>query len=114
MPIRVVQKILERFEQERAKPATIRIGMLEPITFQHHKEKILGEILRVLGRMATPADERQKRPPIKSAEFRQGPSRSSVVAREIGRSKDKTPTRRREVSIGAGAFHGHSGVHGGR
>ena len=54
---RVVQEILERFEQEGAKPATIRIGMLEPITFQHHEEKILGEILRVLGRMAAPADE---------------------------------------------------------
>ena len=111
---RIVQEILERFEQERAEPATIRIGMFEPITFQHHEEKILGEILRILERMAAPTDERQNRPPIKSAEFRERPARTSVVAGEIGRSKDKTPTRRREDSRGTGAFCGHTGVHGGR
>ena len=45
----VIKKVLERLEQERTKPAAIRISVLEPVTFQNHHKKILSEILRILG-----------------------------------------------------------------
>jgi len=107
----VVEEILERFEQERAKPAALWIGVLEPITFQHHKKKILGEILRVFGGMAAPADEGEDWAPIQPAEFGERFPRFLIVAGEIGRGKDQTPARGREVARGAAAFRGHTGVH---
>src|SRR4051812_25835470 len=114
MPFRrgIVEEILERLEQKGAKPSASRVGMFQPITFQHHKKKILGEILCVLGRMAAAADERKYRPPIQAAELGQGLLRFLIVAGEIGRGKDKTPTRSREIARRA-AVRGHTGVHGG-
>src|SRR5438045_7796127 len=53
----VVQKILKRLEEERSEPAAAGIGVPEPVTFQHHNEKILGEILCVFHGMTAPADE---------------------------------------------------------
>ena len=100
----IVQEVPERFEQERPEPAAGRVGMPKPITFQHHKEKILGEILGVLGGMAAPADERKDGTPIEPAEFRQGLLRLLVVASEIGRGEDETPARRREVSSFVATF----------
>ena len=37
--------------------ATVGIGVPEPVTFQHHNEKILGEVLRVFHGMTAPANE---------------------------------------------------------
>jgi hypothetical protein len=88
--------------------------MFEPITFQHHEKKILGEILGVLGGMAAPADERKDRPPIEAAEFRERLSGFLIVGPDIGGSEDEAPARGREVARGAAAFCGHTGVHGGR
>ena len=107
----VVEKILERLEQERTKTAPLRVGVPEPITFQNHKKKILGEILGVFGGMAAPADEGEDWAPIQPAEFGERFPRFLIVAGEIGRGKDQTPARRREVARGATAFRGHTGIH---
>jgi hypothetical protein len=50
MPFRhgIVQEVLERLEQKRSEPASDRIGVPEPVTFEHHNKKILGEILCIL------------------------------------------------------------------
>ena len=107
----VVEKILERLEQERTKTAPLRVGVPEPITFQNHKKKILGEILGVFGGMAAPADEGKDRAPIEPAKFRERLACFLVVAGEIGRGEDETPARGREVARGAAAFRGYTGVH---
>jgi hypothetical protein len=44
----VNEKILEGPKQERAKPATISIGMLQPVALKYCHKKILGEVLGVL------------------------------------------------------------------
>ena len=80
----VVQEVLERLEQEVPKPAACWIGMLEPVTLEHHKKKILGEVLRVLRGMAAPADERKDGTPIEPAEFRQSLLSLLIVATEVG------------------------------
>jgi hypothetical protein len=80
----IVQEIRERLEQERSEPAPIGIGVPEPVTFQHHKEKILSEILCVLRGMTAPADERKDGAPIEPAKFRQGLMALLFVAPEIG------------------------------
>lgn len=100
----VVQEVAERFEQEVTEPAPGRVGVAEPITFQHHKEKVLGEILRVLGGMTAPADKRKDGAPIEPAEFREGLVRLLIVASEIGRGEDKTPPCCGEVPSFATTF----------
>ena len=102
----IVQEVPERLEQERPEPAAGGIGVLEPVTFQHHNEKILGEILRVLRGVTAPADERKDGTPIEPAEFRKGLVRLLLVASEIGRGEDETPPCRREVSSFATTFRG--------
>jgi len=44
----VNEEMLERREQERAKPAAIYIGVLEPVRSEYLNKKILREVLRVL------------------------------------------------------------------
>ena len=78
------QEVPERLEQKRSESSAGGVGVPEPITFQHHNEKILGEILRVLGGMAAPADEGKDGTPIEPAEFRQGLLGLLIVAAQIG------------------------------
>lgn len=106
----IVQEIRERFEQEVTEPAAGGIGVPEPITFQHHKKKILGEILRVRSGMTAPADERKDGTPIEPAEFREGLLRLLFVASEIGRGENETPACCREVSSFAATFRRDRGV----
>jgi hypothetical protein len=80
----IVQEVAERLKQQRPEPTAGWVGVPKPITFQHHKEKILGEILRVLCGVTAPADERKDGSPIEPAEFRQGLLRLLVVPSEIG------------------------------
>jgi hypothetical protein len=80
----IVQEVSQRFQQEATEPAAGGIGVPEPVTFQHHKTKILGEILRVLGGMTAPADEGKNGTPIEPAKFRQGLLCLLLVASEIG------------------------------
>ena len=89
----IVQEVSERLKQERPKPAAIGVGMPEPVTFQHHKEKILSKVLCVLGGMAAPADERKDGTPVEPTEFGQGLLRLLIVASEIGRGQDEAPAR---------------------
>src|SRR5205807_1299798 len=76
----VVQKILERLEEERSKPAAAGIGVPKPVTFQHHNEKILGKVLGVFHGMTAPADERKDGAPVEPAELGQGRARLGILA----------------------------------
>jgi hypothetical protein len=80
----IVQEIPERLKQKRSEPSARGIGVSEPITFQDHKKKILGEILRVFRGMTAPADKREDGTPIKPAEFGKGLLRLLIVGFEIG------------------------------
>jgi len=80
----IVQKIAERFQEERTKPPAGGIGVPEPVALEDHDEKILGEILRVLGGMSSPADKRKDGAPVKPAKFRERLARLLIVAAEIG------------------------------
>src|SRR6266571_3775032 len=89
----IVQKILERLEQERAEAAATLVGLPQPISFQNHQEKILRKILRVLTRIAAPADIRKNGTPISSAKLRQRFSSLLLIAIGIRPGKDETPAR---------------------
>lgn len=108
---RIVQEVLERLEQERAEPAPGGIGVLKPITFEHHDKKILGKVLRIGGGMTAPANEREDGTPIEPAKFREGLARLLIAGSEIGRGENETPARRREVASFAAPFRRESGVH---
>ena len=66
----VVKKILERLEQERTETPATLIRLPQPVSFQDHQEEILGEVLRVLGRIAAATDVGKNGAPISSAKFR--------------------------------------------
>jgi hypothetical protein len=78
--VSVDKKILEHLEQQGTKASPIRISALEEMTFKHHNEKILREILRVRNEMAAAADESENRPPISLAELGQRFARPLLVA----------------------------------
>src|SRR5205823_8329471 len=66
----VVKKILERLEQERTETPATLIRLPQPVSFQNHQEKILREVLRVLGRIAAAADVGKNGAPVSSAKLR--------------------------------------------
>ncbi len=80
----VTEEMLDRFEQKRAKPAAVAVGLLEPVFLQDHDKKILGEILRILVRVASPADEGKDGPPIRSAKLVQRLARFRLAAVKFG------------------------------
>src|SRR5207247_3660916 len=65
----VIEKVLERLEQQRTETAAAGVCILKPITFQYHHKEILREVLGVLGRITTSADESKNRPPIEAAKL---------------------------------------------
>lgn len=111
---RVVEKILERLKEKRSKPAAAGVGVPKSVTFQHHNEKILGQILRVFDGMTAPANKRKDWAPVKPAEFGQGRARAGILAFAVGGGKDETPARRGEVARFAAIFRPDRGIHGPR
>ena len=73
-----------------------RIGGLQNIAFQNHEEKILRQILRILGRIAPPIDECENGAPINLTELGQA---FVAVAPRPGRAAhpDQTPPRGGEM-----------------
>ena len=63
------------------------------MTFEHHKKKILRQILGVGNEMAAAADESENRSPISLAELGQRFARPLLVARRVGAVKDYAPSR---------------------
>jgi hypothetical protein len=78
-----VQEILQRLEHERTEPSATLVGALEKTTFEHHNEKILGEVLGLRDRVALAANESENRPPINFAKFRKGSARLLLVTSRI-------------------------------
>src|SRR5215468_8289603 len=65
----IMQKVMQRLEQQRTETAAVGVCILKPITFQYHHEEVLSQILGVLGRITTSADESKNRPPIGAAKL---------------------------------------------
>jgi len=93
----IPQEILQRLEYERTKPSAIPIGTLKELTFKHHNEKILREILCVGDRMALVVDESENRPPINFAKLGERFARLLLAAFRIRAGKNDAPPRRHEA-----------------
>src|SRR6266545_8044584 len=65
----MTEKILKRLKQKRAEAASMFVGTPEPVAFQDHGEKILGEILRFLQRVSLATYEYEDGPPVRPAKF---------------------------------------------
>ena len=66
---RVIEKVIERLEQQRTETAAARVCILKPITFQYHHKEILREVLGVLGRITTSGDKSENRSPVGAAKL---------------------------------------------
>jgi len=93
----IPQEILHRLEHERAESSAIPIGTLKELTFKHHNEKILGEILCVGDGMALVVDESENWPPINFAKLGQRFARLLLAAFRIRAGKNNAPPRRHEA-----------------
>ena len=68
---RIAQKVFQRFEDQRTETSASWIRALQKLTFKHNDEKILCQVLGVRRRMSQAANEREDRPPVYLAKFRQ-------------------------------------------
>ena len=93
----IAQEILQRPEHERTESSAIPIGTLKELTFKHHNEKILGEILCVGDGMALVADESENRPPINFAKLGERFARLLLAAFRIRAGKNDAPPRCHEA-----------------
>ena len=90
----VDQKILQRLEQQRAKPAATGIRAFEKITFKNHEKKILGQVLRVRDGVTAAANERENRSPISFAQIGQCLARLRFACGGIHARENHAPARR--------------------
>jgi hypothetical protein len=60
----VMQKILNRFEEKRAKATAATIGLAQPVGLQNHEEEILGQILGIRSGVSLPANVGKNRMPV--------------------------------------------------
>ena len=100
----VIEKVLERLEQQRTETAAAGVCILKPITFQYHHKEILREVLGVLGRFTTSADESKNRPPIDAAKL--GECRTGFLLFAFGArsGKNEAPARSDERAPPDGSF----------
>jgi hypothetical protein len=75
----MTKKILQRFEQELAKPAATFNRLSEPIALQYQDKEILAEILRVLYGVTVAANEQEDRSPVGSAKLSEGVARRLFI-----------------------------------
>jgi hypothetical protein len=94
----VIEKVLERLEQQRTETAAAGVCILKPITFQYYHKEILREVLGVVGRITTSANESKNRLPIDAAKL--GECRIGFVLFAFGArtGKDQAPARRDECA----------------
>ena len=88
---RVIEKILERFEQKRAKAAAAFIRLLEPAALEDHDKEVLGEILSIFCGIPAPANKGEDGPPVSPAELGQCLARLLLPALKLGPGEDHTP-----------------------
>ena len=100
----VVEKVLERLEQQRTETTAVRVCLLKPITFEHHDKEILREILGILGRITAPGDESKNRPPIDAAELGKRCAGVFLSGLRVGAGKNEAPARRDERARLGGSF----------
>jgi hypothetical protein len=63
----VSQEVTQRFQQQRTEMTSVAVGALKKRSLQQAGEKILGEILCILGRVTAAADIGEDWPPIRLA-----------------------------------------------
>ncbi len=100
----VIEKVLERLEQQRTETAAAGVCILKPITFQYHHKEILREVLGVLGRITTSADESKNRPPIDAAKLGECRTGFLLFAFGAGTGKNEAPARGDECAPPDGSF----------
>ena len=109
------QEILQRLEEERAKPAARRIGSLQKGSLKHVDEKVLRQILGVGDGVTAPADEGEDRSPIHLAEIGQGLLIFRAAGIGAGGRQHDAPARGIEAivtTLGIGRrFGGHTGAY---
>ena len=89
----VIEKVLERLEQQRTETAAAGVCILKPITFQYYQKEILCEVLGVMGRITTLADESKNRPPIDAAKLGECRTGFLLFAFGAGTGKNEAPAR---------------------
>src|SRR6266513_3980357 len=100
----VIEKVLERLEQQRTETAAAGVCILKPITFQYHHKEILREVLGVLGRITTSGDESKNRPPIDAAKLGECRTGFLLFVFGVGTGKNKIPGRGADGSGPAVSF----------
>ena len=96
---RIAQKVFQRFEDQRTETSASWIRALQKLTFKHNDEKILCQVLGVRRRMSQAANEREDRPPVYLAKFRQRGVHLLRVAVRIGAGKHNAPACRVETTV---------------
>ena len=88
----------DRRQQERAKPAAIRIGVGQIVLFQERREKALRQIAGIFRLVAAAAKKRIERIPIGLAQDR--PARPAIAFAFLSRRRDdQAPLRRMELRV---------------
>jgi hypothetical protein len=88
---RMIEKILERLEEKRAKAAAAFVRLPKPVALQDHDKEILSKILRIFGGIPAPADEGKDGAPVSPAEFGQRLAGLSLAAFKLCAGEDKAP-----------------------
>src|SRR5947207_2990252 len=90
----ILEKVLERRQQEGPKPSALWVSFCEGTLFQESREKRLGDILGIFGTVVLPTNIRVQRIPIIAAQA----FKSFSFLRGVNRSnpQDNTPMRCRE------------------
>jgi hypothetical protein len=91
------EEILQRTQQERTKPAALRIGGPKKIPLHYHEEKILGKVLGIGFRITATVNEGEDWPPINVAKLDQ--RRIDLARTAMGRVSlaEETPPRRNKM-----------------
>ena len=89
----VIEKVLERLEQQRTETPAVAVCILKPITSEYHHKEILREVLSVLGRITASADESKNRPPIDAAKLSECRMGFLLFAFGVGTGKNEAPAR---------------------
>jgi len=107
----VEKKILERFKEQRPKPAAAWIRAFEEVSFKHHEKKVLGQVLRVGDGPSLPADESEHWTPIDFAKFRERFADRIFSEGGIGAGEDNAPAGGGEPLGGVAARGGGVRLH---
>jgi len=95
----ISQEILQRLKYKRPEAPASRIRTFKDLTLEHHRKKILCEILGVGNGIAKATNESENRSPINLAELGERGLRFLFVPPKICARQNDTPARGHEASV---------------